>query len=415
MAIGKVIKEGIKAVTKGAKRGRKTKAQRAAETRKKNAAAKRAAEGLPPKKKMAMKPGSARRRAEGTPKGTLTGMSTKEKRERSLLINKVKKEMEASKRGTQPKPKGRNMVTTSELKPGEKLTELSVNMVPASLIELPPSLKGYSKKAIRRLIQTGQAKLVKKGDKFEVKSTGRYAPPASEIGKEMGVAGSSRADLLTPTGIDLKRLPDIRKQRGTGRKMPSLGERIAKAKRSGEPTSLQELRKRQAEVKSKEINDFFKTEKEAIKDAGKSIKDRIKKVEEMAKKGTISLSEAKRRTKRLKKSAMKEIKYQKERPKRSILTSPSGMTMTTKHNKGGKLKSNYPTPPMQKGPYKPRKITPKMQQDLDALKRKGPYKPGKITVAPKKQYMKTGGKVGSKPRGCGAAMRGYGKAMKGSR
>jgi len=30
-------------------------------------------------------------------------------------------------------------------------------------------------------------------------------------------------------------------------------------------------------------------------------------------------------------------------------------------------------------------------------------------------YRKKGGKVGSRPRGCGAAMRGYGKAMKGSK
>lgn len=356
MALSKIIKEGLKTT---AKRGRKGRYAKAAATRKKTMEAKAIAEGRTPKpKKTVMKPGEARKIAEKGRKGDIKSLTAKQKAERSRLITQVKKEMEAAKKGLTEKPKLARMVSTIERKPGEKLTELSLNMVPASKIELDPSLKGYSKKALRRLISTGQAKIVKKGDKYEVKSTGRYSPPASETGKIMGV-GSSTQDILTKKGADLTNVPDIRKARGTGRKMPSLRERIEKAKRKGEPTSAKELKQRQADIKSKEMNEFFKTEKEAIKDAGKSIKERIKKIEDMAKKGTISLAEAKRRTKRLKKSAMKEIKYQKQRPKRSLLSSTAGMTITTTRKKGGK--------------------------------------------------------VGSRPRGCGAAMRGYGKAMKGSK
>lgn len=353
MALSKIIKEGLKTT---AKRGRKGRYAKAAASRKKTMEAKAIAEGRVPKKKLVMKQGEARKIAEKGRKGDIKSLTAKQKAERTRLIAQVKKEMEIKRKGITPQPRGKKMVTTIERKPGEKLTDLSLNMVPASKIELDPALKGYSKKALRRLISTGQAKIVKKGNKYEVKSTGRYAPPASEIGKTMGV-GSSTQDILTKKGADLTNVPDIRKARGTGRKMPTLGERIKKARLKGEPTSFKELKQRQADIKSKEMNEFFKTEKEAIKDAGKSIKERIKKIEDMAKKGTISLAEAKRRTKRLKKSAMKEIQYQKQRPKRSLLSSTAGMTITTTRKKGGK--------------------------------------------------------VGSKPRGCGAAIRGYGKAMKG--
>lgn len=357
MALSKILTTGLKAT---AKRGRKGRYAKAAETRKKTMEAKAIAKGRTPKpKKTAMKPGTARKKAETTPKGALSDLTAKQKAERTRLIAQVKKEMEIKRKGITPQPRGKKMVTTIERKPEEKLTDLSLNMVPASLIELDPALKGYSKKALTRLIKTGQAKIVKKGNKYEVKSTGRYSPPASEIGKTMGV-GSSTQDILTKKGADLTNVPDIRKARGTGRKMPTLGERIKKARLKGEPTSFKELKQRQADIKSKEMNEFFKTEKEAVKDAGKSIKERIKKIEDMAKKGTISLAEAKRRTKRLKKSAMKEIQYQKQSPKRSLLSSTAGMTITT------------PT-------------------------------------------RKKGGRVGSKPRGCGAAVRGYGKAMKGSK
>lgn len=337
MAIGKIIKEGAKAVTK---RGRKTKAQRAAETRKRNAAAKKAATKGAPKKKMAMKPGTAQKRDTLGIRGNLKGLTDKQKRERLKLINQIKKEMEMEKKGITKKETIQSRIPVGPVpkpKRGQAIAEGAYqegpNTVLPSKIKLPEKLKDYSRAQIRRLVETGQARIVKTKDGSKVQTTGRFAPPASMI-REAAGEGSR------PTRV--------RKDTRT------LGQKMKAAQRRGEPTSMKELKKKQAEAKSKEINNFFKTEKEAIKDAGKSIKNRIKRVEEMAKKGTISLSEAKRRTKRIKKSAMKEIKYQKERPKNIIVTSPSGMTMTTKHKKGGKVS----------------------------------------------------------PRGCGAAMRGYGKAMK---
>lgn len=398
MAIGKIIKEGAKAVTK---RGRKTKAQRAAETRKRNAAAKKAATKGAPKKKMAMKPGTAQKRDTLGIRGNLKGLTDKQKRERLKLINQIKKEMEMAKKGitkqetiqsripvgSVPKPKRGQAIAEGAYQEGP-------NTVLPSKIKLPEKLKDYSRAQIRRLVRTGQARIVKTKDGSRVQTTGRFAPPASMIREAAGEGSRSTR---------------VRKDTRT------LGQKMKAAQRRGEPTSMKELKKRQAEAKSKEINNFFKTEKEAIKDAGKTIKNRIKRVEEMAKKGTISLSEAKRRTKRIKKSAMKEIKYQKGKPKNIIVPSLSEMTMITKHKKGGKVSKKETE--LEKFKFVAKKLGQTLKLPYSAAKGKNALidnmadmydipRPTKKSTTKKSK----GGKV--TPRGCGAAMRGYGKAMK---
>jgi len=336
--------------------------------------AKAIAEGRTPKpKKTAMKPGTAQKRAETTPKGTLSDLTAKQKAERTRLINDIKKEMEINRKGITPKPRGKRMVSTVERKPDEKLTDLSLNMVPASLIQLDPSLKGYSRKAIRRLVQTGQAKIVKKGNKFEVKSTGRYSPPASEIGKTMGV-GSSTQDILTKKGADLTNVPDIRKARGTGRKMPTLGERIKKARLKGEPTSAKELAERQAELSKPKTLTSAQSMNQARSQVKKEQQTAIKKLDNKAAEQKREINDALKDgkiTKQIADNLKNKIDESFDNAKKETMEKLRG----TVHSKARGIKSD----PLQYA------------------------------------YRKKGGKVGLRPRGCGAAMRGYGKAMKGSK
>lgn len=352
MALSKIIKEGLKAT---AKRGRKGRYAKAAATRKKTMEAKAIAEGRTPKpKKTAMKPGTSQKRAETTPKGALSDLTAKQKAERSRLIAQVKKEMDAAKKGLTEKPKLQRMVSTVERKPGEKLTDLSLNMVPASLIQLDPSLKGYSRKAIRRLIQTGQAKIVKKGNKYEVKSTGRYSPPASMIAEAAGEGA--------------------RKARGTGRKMPTLGERIKKAKRAGEPTSAKELAERQAELsKPKTLT------------------------------SAQSMNQARSQVKKEQQTAMKKLDNKAAEQKREIndALKDGKITKQIADNLKNKIDESF---------NKAKKETMEKLRGTVHSKARG-IKSDPLQYA----YRKKGGKVGSRPRGCGAAMRGYGKAMKGSK
>ena len=352
MALSKIIKEGVKIT---AKRGRKGRYAKAAATRKKTMEAKAIAEGRTPKpKKTAMKPGTAQKRAETTPKGTLSDLTAKQKAERSRLIAQVKKEMDAAKKGLTEKPKLQRMVSTVERKPDEKLTDLSLNMVPASLIELDPSLKGYSRKAIRRLVQTGQAKIVKKGNKYEVKSTGRYSPPASMIAEAAG-EGS-------------------RKARGTGRKMPSFRQRLEKAKLAGEPTSAKELAERKQELSSPKTLTSAQSMNQARSQVKKEQENAVNKIETLARKHRAEVNQSKKEgkiTEEVANNKIKKINEDAEKNKQLVIEKLRG----TVHSKARGIKSD----PLQYA------------------------------------YRKKGGKVGSRPRGCGAAMRGYGKAMKGSK
>jgi len=352
MALSKILTTGLKAT---AKRGRKGRYAKAAETRKKTMETKAVAEGRTPKpKKTVMKPGTARKQAESTPKGALSDLTAKQKAERTRLIAQVKKEMDAAKKGLTEKPKLQKMVSTVERKPGEKLTDLSLNMVPASLIELDPALKGYSKKALRRLISTGQAKIVKKGSKYEVKSTGRYSPPASMIAEAAGEGP--------------------RKARGTGRKMPSLRQRLEKAKRAGEPTSAKELEKRKQELSSP------KTLSSAQ-----------------------SMNQARSQVKKEQQNAMKQLDNKTAEQKREINVALKDGKITKENADNLKQKIDE-------------SFDKAKQETMEKLRGTVHSKARGIKSDPLQYaYRKKGGKVGSRPRGCGAAMRGYGKAMKGSK
>jgi len=352
MALSKIIKEGLKTT---AKRGRKGRYAKAAASRKKTMEAKAIAEGRTPKpKKTVMKPGEARKIAEKGRKGDIKSLTAKQKAERSRLITQVKKEMEAAKKGLTEKPKLARMVSTIERKPGEKLTELSLNMVPASKIELDPVLKNYSRKQIRRLVSTGQAKIVKTKDGAEVKTTGRFAPPASMIAREAGEG--SRAG------------------RGTGRKMPSLRQRVEKAKRAGEPTSAKELAERKQELSKPKTVGAAEAMRQARSSVKKQQQSAMKKLDNKAAEQKREISEAQKKgtiTKENADNLKQKIDESFDKAKQETMEKLRG----TVHSKARSIKSD------------PLQYT----------------------------YRKKGGKVGSRPRGCGAAMKGYGKAMKGSK
>jgi len=77
---------------------------------------------------------------------------------------------------------------------------------------------------------------------------------------------------------------------------------------------------------------------------------------------------------------------------------------------------------IKKGPYKPKRgHKPLTEKERQALMKKGPYKSKNAKTLTQKELidkgmiklLKEGGKVKLKsPRGCGMALRGYGKAMK---
>ena len=84
-------------------------------------------------------------------------------------------------------PQGRRTSTTDSA--GNKV-EGGVNTDLLSKVQLDPELKNYSRQQIRRLIKTGQAKIVRMKDgKSKVVTTGQYAPPRGEVAEKMGLTG----------------------------------------------------------------------------------------------------------------------------------------------------------------------------------------------------------------------------------
>ena len=86
--------------------------------------------------------------------------------------------------------------------PRIKLTAGGSEVLP-SKAQLDPKIKNYSKRRLRELIKTGQAKMVVGRDgKRKLVTTGKFAPPASEVARDMGrkadpekkVSGVKRSD-----------------------------------------------------------------------------------------------------------------------------------------------------------------------------------------------------------------------------
>ena len=421
---GKILKKGASEAAKKAapkvakkaatpKRGRLTKQQKAAQTRAKKKA--------PVAKKPApSKTSASATRAKSTLRGTLAGMTDKQKQERNNLLTKFRqtygikrmadlknmslkelKDIDARRKPkeiiesriptkTPPQPKqmtkeelaaegrrrgARDDYTGRMQQPqvAEGAYQEGPNTVLPSKIELPEKLKDYSRKELRRLIESGQARIVKTKNGSKVQTTGRFAPPASMISEKMGTGKATKAMINKVTKeVDLTKVPDPRPMRI---KKPSFGQRLKQAMRSGEPTTLEEVRKRKKASESLD-KAFFVDAKEATKEAGKEIRQRIEMVQKQLQDKKITKTQAKQKIRQIKKSATDIIEQKQGRGKGGFEKSPTSMQRYTSpsarfipstgklFNKGGRIKSN-------------------------------------------KQMKK------SSPRGCGKALRGYGKAMKG--
>jgi len=393
-----------------AKKGRPTKQQKAAATR----AKKKAATATPAKKKMAQKPGTAKRKDT---RMSLKGMAPEKAKELRNLVAQVRKEMAAEgKPQAKPIP---SRIPTKTPPSGPKAKgayEEGPNTALPSKIQVPPKLKDYSRAQLRRLVSTGQVRIVKNKStgKFEAKATGKFAPPASMIREAAGEG---------PRGMRAKTMkPSERRRRAT---------------KGGEPTTFGEMKRRQ-KLSARETR-YFKNQKEVMKEAGKDIRDRIELVEKRRRQGLLTATEAKRRIKKIKQTAMKTIEQKKkESGRKGFESSPVRIGTTTARRSGGQV-----APPKYKGFSKlPEKVQQKMDPQLAAKYEKGGKisKPSKTKSRAKRAgrfvldnalgygafelgsgilqglgLMSQGGKVSKAPRGCGKAMRGYGKAMKGKK
>lgn len=449
---------------KAAKKGRPTKQQKAAATR----AKKKAASATPAKKKMAQKPGTAKRKAT---RMTLKGRSPEQAKELRKLVQQVRKEMSMEGKPTAkpiqsriptktpPKPK---QMTKAELmaearRRGEKddytgrlqqpqvakgAYEEGPNTALPSKIELDPKLKGYSRAQLKRLVSTGQARVVKnrKTGQAEVKATGRFAPPASMI-KEAAGEG--------PRAIRAKKV--------------KFGTRLRNAMRSGEPTTLEDLQKglKAAGQTRKATRGEATTQVE--KSAAKAAKDAISKINNKAAVARSKLGKAVQDGKITKAAADRANRKVEERRKKNIDravnnieqgkpaevdrilrdfpfvgkdTTPSKIGVDTVGGRTNKKRGGQVAPPKYKGFSKlPEKVQQKMDPQLAAKYEKG----GKIKRGVKKagrgikklgaiygatpagmlemldlleMGINLGLKKGGSVKGGGAALRGHGKAMR---
>ena len=102
-----------------------------------------------------------------------------------------------------------------------------VNTALASKLEVEPNLRKYSKAQLRRLIQNGTVKIVRRGShpdgspRYMVVSTGRYAPPRGMVAEEMGLGGPQRAlpseeELVQAGGFQIRKRGGIVRRRTGG-------------------------------------------------------------------------------------------------------------------------------------------------------------------------------------------------------
>ena len=121
--------------------------------------------------------------------GSTKGLTRKQKAQRKSLI----KRSEVDERKAKLQREG--VVLKGEEPDRIKLTAGGSYVLP-SKEQIDPKIRNYSKRRIRELIKTGQAKMVvdKKG-KRSIKTTGKFASPQSMVAEEMGLG--SRGALPT--------------------------------------------------------------------------------------------------------------------------------------------------------------------------------------------------------------------------
>ena len=183
-----------KYITKGvtdafSKKGRLSKAQNALVTRQANKANMSVSEfkaAVKKEIKTSDKPkkqkGDASVHRKNLEEGDTTGLTKAQKAERRRLIKRSKDDYKKSRAEQEGK-------TTVKEPDRIKLTAGGSFVLP-SKERIDPKIRNYSKKRIRHLIMSGQAKMkVDKDGKRSIVTTGKFSSPRSMVADEMGLTG----------------------------------------------------------------------------------------------------------------------------------------------------------------------------------------------------------------------------------
>ena len=159
--------------------------------------------------------------------GSTKGLTRRQKAQRKNLIERSK----ADERKAKLQREG--VVLKGEEPDRIKLTAGGTEVLP-SKEQIDPKIRNYSKRRIRELIKTGQAKMVvdKKG-KRSIKTTGKFASPQEMVAEEMGLG--SRGSLPTSKearalGLTVKKEGGVVKYRKNSKKIGG-GKKKPKAKK----------------------------------------------------------------------------------------------------------------------------------------------------------------------------------------
>ena len=157
--------------------------------------------------------------------GSTKGLTRRQKAQRKNLIERSK----ADERKAKLQREG--VVLKGEEPDRIKLTAGGTEVLP-SKEQIDPKIRNYSKRRIRELIKTGQAKMVvdKKG-KRSIKTTGKFASPQSMVAEEMGLGSRGAlptAEEARALGLTVKKGGGMVKAKG-GKFIKGLISKVKKA------------------------------------------------------------------------------------------------------------------------------------------------------------------------------------------
>ena len=236
--------------------------------------------------------------------GSTKGLTRKQKAQRKSLI----KRSEVDERKAKLQREG--VVLKGEEPDRIKLTAGGSYVLP-SKEQIDPKIRNYSKRRIRELIKTGQAKMVvdKKG-KRSIKTTGKFASPQSMVAEEMGLGSRGAlptAEEARALGLTVKKGGGMLKKAKFGKLIRSLKGKIKKApqKKYQYPTTAEikarkakgaeEAAKRKAAIAKRKKDKQQAKISEALR--GAKVADRSKKTSQVAKRVLPHVSQVRNKLK----------------------------------------------------------------------------------------------------------------------
>ena len=234
--------------------------------------------------------------------GSTKGLTRRQKAQRKSLI----KRSEEDERKAKLQREG--VVLKGEEPDRIKLTAGGTEVLP-SKEQIDPKIRNYSKRRIRELIKTGQAKMVvdKKG-KRSIKTTGKFASPQSMVAEEMGLGSRGAlptAEEARALGLTVRKGGGMVKAKG-GKFVRSLISKVKKKvtpKKRRLPAEIKASNKKWAKVREKRKADIARLKKEAqqakISEAqrGAKVADRSKKTSQVAKRVLPHVSQVRNKLK----------------------------------------------------------------------------------------------------------------------